>query len=152
MARGQNPALARAPKRLSAELSSTERAYFVSGFDGAEWDTPGIDSSESTYDANFGAGTRAIGYADNADLGYSSFDGVDTSDGMEVLAKFTYYGDSDLNGQINGTDFSLFGAGRSGAGTGWDFGDYDYSGGAPNGTDFSLFGAGLSSYRQFGSL
>jgi len=61
-------------------------------------------------------------------------------------------GDSALNGQINGSDFSLRAAGGSGAGSGWTFGDYDYSGGKPNGTDFSLFGAGLSSYRQFGQF
>ncbi len=135
-----------------AAANSMIRGLLTSGFDGASWDTPGINSSTASYDANFGAGTRALGYADNNDLGYSTFDGVDTSDGNEVLVKFTYYGDSDLNGQINGTDFSLFGAGRSGAGAGWDFGDYDYTGGRPNGTDFSLFGAGLSSYRQFGAL
>jgi len=135
-----------------ATANSQIRGLLASGFDGASWDTPGINSSTANYDANFGAGTRTLGYADNNDLGYTSFDGVDTSDGNEVLVKFTYYGDSDLNGQINGTDFSLFGAGKSGAGSGWDFGDYDYTGGRPNGTDFSLFGAGLSSYRQFGSL
>ncbi len=132
--------------------TSQMQLMLSSGFEGGAWNGSQINSSAAAYDAQFGAGTRALGYADNNDLGYSTFDGVDTSDGNEVLVKFTYYGDSDLNGQINGTDFSLFGAGRSGAGTGWDFGDYDYSGGRPNGTDFSLFGAGLSSYRQFGAL
>jgi len=149
---GDNDMILRYAPANQAAANSQIRGLLASGFDGASWDTAGINSSTANYDANFGAGTRTLGYADNNDLGYTSFDGVDTSDGNEVLVKFTYYGDSDLNGQINGTDFSLFGAGKSGAGSGWDFGDYDYTGGRPNGTDFSLFGAGLSSYRQFGAL
>ncbi len=32
----------------------------------------------------------------------------------------------DLDGKVDRTDSSLFGQGKLGAGTGWDFGDYDY--------------------------
>ena len=95
---------------------------------------------------------RALGWGDNGDLGLTTFDGVDVSDGTEVLVKFTYYGDSSLDGKVDSTDSSLFGQGKLGAGTGWDFGDYDYSGGKPNSTDSSLFGAGKLGYRQYGSL
>lgn len=129
------------------------RGLLTSGFDGGSWDTPGINSSTASFDGNFGSGTRALGYADNNDLGYTSFDNVNLgATSNQALIKFTYYGDSDLSGTIDGTDFSLFAAGKAGGGTGWDFGDYDYSGGPPNGTDFSLFAAGLAGYKANGSL
>jgi len=89
---------------------------------------------------------------DNNDIGANTFDGINTSDLNEVMVKFTYYGDSDLSGTVDATDFGLFAAGKSNAGTGWGFGNYDYDSTTADATDFGLFAAGLSGYRQFGTL
>ena|GEM_PF-3760460 len=124
----------------------------ASGFDGGGFDTAGINSSAASYDAYFGSGTRALGWMDNNDIGATSFDGVNTSDLNEVMVKFTYYGDSDLNGVVDATDFGLYAAGKSNAGTGWAFGNYDYNATTTDATDFGLFAAGLQGYRQFGAL
>jgi len=124
----------------------------ASGFDGGGFDTAGINSSAASYDAYFGSGTRALGWLDNNDIGATSFDGVNTSDLNEVMVKFTYYGDSDLSGTVDATDFGLFAAGKSNAGTGWAFGNYDYNATTADATDFGLFAAGNSGYKQFGRL
>jgi hypothetical protein len=79
-------------------------------------------------------------------------DGLDVSDGNEILVKFTYYGDSDLDGRVAGSDFNQFAAGKSGDGTGWAFGDYDYTGSIPTGDDFNAFAAGKSGYTSGGVL
>ncbi|HEX5242894.1 MAG TPA: right-handed parallel beta-helix repeat-containing protein, partial [Tepidisphaeraceae bacterium] len=98
----------------------------------------GITSSEANYDATQSSGTRAIGWGDNADLGKTSFDGVTLSSPNEMLVKFTYYGDCNLDGTVDtGPDLSLFAKGFHGQGSGWDFGDFNYDG-VTNNLDLSL--------------
>ena len=140
---------------LSANETATRNlvsGLLASGFDGGAFDTPGINSSEASFDANFGSGTRALGWMDNNDIGATTFDGVNVSDLNEVMVKFTYYGDSDLSGTVDATDFGQFAAGKSGGGTGWAFGNYDYNATTADGADFGIFAAGLSGYKQFGAL
>ena len=52
--------------------------------------------------------------------------------------KYTYYGDADLSGHVDGTDYSLIDA-HSGLSSGatWSEGDFNYDG-AVNGSDYSL--------------
>ncbi len=47
-----------------------------------------------------------------------------------VLVKYTWFGDSNLDGVVDGSDYALIDTGFSAGGTlgGWVFGDYDYSG------------------------
>lgn len=123
-----------------------------SGFDGGLFDKPGINSSEASYDANFASGTRALGWADNQDIGANTFDGVNVSDLNEVMVKFTYYGDSDLSGSVTAVDFGQFASGKTGGGTGWAFGNYDYNATTADAADFGLFATGLAGYKQFGAL
>jgi hypothetical protein len=55
------------------------------------------------------------------------------------LVKFTYYGDANLDGKVDGADYSRIDAGylAHGAATGWFNGDFDYDG-AINGSDYTL--------------
>ena len=68
-----------------------------------------------------------------------------------VLFKYTYIGDSNLDGMVDSTDFGLFLAGYNDPGTaaslGWAVGDYDYSG-TVDSTDFGLFLAGYNYYAS----
>ena len=55
----------------------------------------------------------------------------------DVLVKFTYYGDSDLNGLVNFDDFGRIDGGFNSGGTDWFHGDFDLNG-VINFDDYSL--------------
>jgi len=81
----------------------------------------------------------AVGILDNSVVGYTECAGVTGLTGNEILLKYTYYGDSDLSGQVTLDDFFLFNDGFTGvAPASWFNGDYDYSG-AVTLDDFFLF-------------
>ena len=116
----------------SVSPAAAIRNYLIAGYHGGAWNgTGGIDSS-------LAAGETAIGYGDAADLGITSIDGVPIA-GNAVIVKYTYYGDSSLDGKVDlGNDFDLFLEGYlTGAGT-WELGDYNYDGKVDN-TDFHIF-------------
>ncbi len=64
------------------------------------------------------------------------FDGqsVGTAD---VLVKYTYYGDANLDGVVNGSDYTLIDNGFNNSLTGWHNGDFNYDG-VVNGDDYTL--------------
>jgi len=102
--------------------------YIHSGFNGGYWNGPGIISTaaQTRIEGLF----YGVGYADGADgvvAGLSS---------GQIEIKFTLYGDANLDGVVNGTDFSILAANFNEPVTGWDQGDFDYNG-IVNGTDFS---------------
>jgi hypothetical protein len=127
----------------------------------------GIVSSAAAADTRFltTLGYNVGGAAFNPAAG-SPFDGVNTTS-TDVLVRYTYYGDADLNGLVNGADYALidtsFGIESSShvAVTGWSHGDFNYDG-VVDGTDYSLIdntrnqltASGLSStpLALFGSL
>jgi fibronectin-binding autotransporter adhesin len=71
----------------------------------------------------------------------SAFDGVNTTT-SDVLVKYTYYGDADLNGVVNGADYAQIDTGYGSRNnptplSGWSSGDFNYDG-VIDGTDYSL--------------
>jgi hypothetical protein len=61
----------------------------------------------------------------------------------ETVVKYTFYGDSNLTGEVDSADFARFLAGfDDGATPAWHTGDYDYTG-VVDVEDFHLFLAGL---------
>ena len=146
-------------KYLAANKAATDTMVnnlLATGCDGGAWDGAGIGSSEAEYDASRTA-ISAVGWADQNDVGDVSFEGdtADIADGNEIMIKFTYYGDTDVSGTVDATDsanFSLGLHGINGGNAGWEFGDFDYSGGVPNSDDSQAFSLGLHAYRQFGAL
>ncbi len=90
----------------------------------------GITSSVAAADAVSGQLRYAVGVVRNNIDGntlYDTFDGV--SVGLnDVLVKFTYFGDADLNGIVDDSDFFLLNNGYGNSLTGWVNGDFDYSG------------------------
>ncbi len=98
----------------------------------------GITSSLAAADAT-GQLRYAVGVVKNNIAGsplYDTFAGV-TVGLNDVLVKFTYFGDADLNGIIDDTDFFLVNNGFGNQLTGWVNGDFDYSGTVDD-TDFFL--------------
>ncbi len=89
----------------------------------------GITSSVAAADASLSL-RYAVGVASNNLDGsplYSLFDGQ-TVGLNDILVKFTYFGDADLNGIVDDTDFFLLNDGYGTSQTGWVHGDFDYSG------------------------
>src|ERR1019366_316709 len=64
------------------------------------------------------------------------FDGVTTTP-SDVLVKYTYFGDANLDGIVNGADYQQIDNGFGAHLTGWQNGDFNYDG-VIDGSDFSL--------------
>jgi arabinogalactan endo-1,4-beta-galactosidase len=89
----------------------------------------GIVSSSAAGDTQF---LTTIGYR----IGGPVFDGINTTSN-DVLVKYTYYGDADLNGTVDGADYAQIDTGFGSQLTGWANGDFNYDG-VVDGTDYSL--------------
>jgi hypothetical protein len=95
------------------------------GLNGGDWLGKGITSSAAAGDPDH---ATALGMADH--------------DG-DVLLKYTYYGDADLDGRVDGEDFDDFLHGYEQAVAEWVEGDFNYSGMA-DAEDFGLLVRGLA--------
>jgi hypothetical protein len=66
----------------------------------------------------------------------SSFDNQPSSVG-DILVKYTYYGDANLDGVVNGADYQQIDSGFGNHATDWSHGNFNYDG-VVDGSDFSL--------------
>jgi fibronectin-binding autotransporter adhesin len=110
---------------------------------GGNWNGTGIASSAAAADTTHltalgvilndnGQGTPLYGFG--GALG--QFDGTNPSDG-DVLIKYTYVGDANLDGKVDGSDYSRIDNGFLNTLTGWYNGDFNYDG-VVNGSDYTL--------------
>ncbi|HEY1687008.1 MAG TPA: NF038122 family metalloprotease [Tepidisphaeraceae bacterium] len=105
----------------SASPVSTIRGYLTTGyFDGA-FNCYGITSSTAAANPKH---STALGYTDT---------------GSQIIIKYTWYGDADLNGVVNASDL----ADMKSNGTTWATGDFNYDG-KVNQDDYALFMAGAA--------
>ena len=114
-----------------ADPISTIAGYLDSGYNNGAWNGPGIDSSSVAINGSYG-----IGYADGADgivAGLAS---------GQIEVKYTLYGDANLDGVVNGEDFTIMASNLGKQVSGWDRGDFNYDG-TVNGEDFTLLTANL---------
>ena len=117
------------------------RAYLTSGYAGGSWTGNGITSSAAAATAS-SAHKTALGYGAAGDIGRSIFDGfaVAVSD---VLVKYTYYGDANLDGAVDTIDFNNLAANFSGSSKSWSQGDFNYDGSVDT-VDFNLLASNFS--------
>jgi fibronectin-binding autotransporter adhesin len=108
---------------------STIAAYIKSGYNGGLWNGAGINSTAAAINHGYG-----LGFADGADNVVASL----PSGQIEV--KYTLYGDANLDGVVNGTDFGILAAHFGTQVSGWDRGDFNYDG-VVNGSDFGELAA-----------
>ncbi len=113
-----------------ATADATVRGYLISGRGTGTWNgTTGIISTGSS-----GTGVApgySIGYADGADkivTGLSS---------GQIEIKYTLLGDANLDGLVNGDDFTILVGNLGKVVTRWDQGDFNYDG-LVTGDDFTL--------------
>jgi hypothetical protein len=110
----------------------TIAGYIKSGFNNGGWNGSGIISSDAqilTDGHHYG-----VGWADGADkvvTGLSS---------GQIEIKYTLLGDANLDGSVNGSDFSILAANFGLGHTNWDQGDFLFTS-AVNGSDFSALAA-----------
>jgi autotransporter-associated beta strand protein len=122
-------------------------ALLNSGFAGGAWNGPGINSSRATDFANNGSQGQyltGVGYMSGA-LVSGSYLGRPVDAGS-VITRYTYYGDADLNGQVNSADYTLIDSAYAAlhdADTGttavinWVNGDFNYDG-KIDGADYAM--------------
>jgi hypothetical protein len=121
----------------------------LAGGSGGYWNGSGIVSSTAAADTSLMT-TLAVIKNDNGSGNplFSSFDGQ-TSTITDILVKYTYYGDANLDGKVNGSDYSRIDNGYLMHLTGWFNGDFNYDG-VVNGSDYTLIDNAFN--RQGASL
>ncbi len=114
---------------------STILGYLKSGFNNGAWNgTSGIISSAAQTKTN--GLTYSIGWADGND----KTGAVKNLTSGEIELKYTLVGDANLDGTVNGSDFSILAANFGLGVTNWDQGNFLY-GSSVNGSDFSALAA-----------
>ncbi|MBC8109366.1 MAG: PEP-CTERM sorting domain-containing protein, partial [Anaerolineae bacterium] len=94
---------------------------------GGTWTGPGLTSSTANgnlFAVGVAEASQAFGISG---AGTATFGGQ-TVDATSVLVKFTYYGDTDLNGIVDFDDYSHTDQGFNNNWQGWFNGDFDYNG------------------------
>ena len=115
-------------------------ALAATGYAGGTWTGAGLSSYAAANDTSY---LTALGVIQaSAAANTSTFDGI-TIASTDVLVKYTYYGDANLDGTVNQTDEALLDAGYNGGLTGWANGDFNYDG-VVNGTDYTFFDNGYN--------
>jgi hypothetical protein len=120
---------------------STIRGYLMSGYAGGAWNGPGIDSSATAANSGYG-----LGVADSADPGNPA---DLSSDQIEI--KYTLLGDLNLDGVVNGDDFTILVGNLGKSVSGWDQGDFFYTG-TVNGDDFTALISNLGKSANGGDV
>jgi hypothetical protein len=127
--------------QITAAIAS---GYNLAG--GGTWNGPaGIISSAAAADTTH---LTAIGVILNSPTGsgpgrlYGGSGPLGTFDGTspastDVLVKYTYFGDANLDGKVDGSDYSRIDAGVLTGATGWYNGDFNYDG-TIDGSDYTL--------------
>jgi autotransporter-associated beta strand protein len=105
-----------------------------SGYNGGTWNGPGIISSAARTPTNLLH--YGVGFADGND-GTHAVAGLTSG---EIELKYTLLGDANLDGTVNGSDFSILAANFGLGVTNWDQGNFLY-GPSVNGSDFSALAA-----------
>jgi len=131
------------------------RQMLVNGYGPGDWSgNTGITSSIAHADISH---HHTLAYAEASELRITTFGGQ-TITGDAVVIKYTYPGDSNLDGIVDlDNDFSLFVDGYNkqlsnpsalNAGNLWVNGDYNYDGVIDLDNDFSIFVASYAAYSQ----
>jgi unsaturated chondroitin disaccharide hydrolase len=104
---------------------------------GTPWrGTAGITSSFAASDTTHLSALGIIQNVGSTSPLYSTFDGQ-SSVVSDVLIKFTIVGDANLDGQVDGSDYSRIDSGVLTQSTGWSNGDFNYDG-ELNASDYTL--------------
>jgi hypothetical protein len=118
---------------VRSTAASTITAAVAAGYSSgaSPWTGAGITSTAAAAAPDSNTALAAL-----AAPSAGTFDGVSVSP-SDVVIKYTYAGDANLDGTVNGDDYSLIDHGYSTHATGWANGDFTYDG-AINIADYAL--------------
>jgi hypothetical protein len=102
------------------------------GYNNGTWTGAGITSSSAANDPKH---LTALGVILNT-VASNSFDGQSVAVN-DTLVKYTYYGDANLDGRVDGSDYTKIDNGYLNHLTGWFNGDFNYDG-VVDGSDYTL--------------
>jgi fibronectin-binding autotransporter adhesin len=129
----------------SADPISTVAGYIDTGYNDGAWNgnedsgvNGGLGGGIISSAAAANSGSYGIGYADSADPGNPA--GL-ASGTIEIM--YTLLGDANLDGVVNGDDFTLMATNFGQSGRSWDQGDFNYDG-VVNSEDFTLLSDNFS--------
>jgi hypothetical protein len=125
-----------AASNRSSVFASVE-SMVTQGYDHGNWDGLGIDSSAAAGAMShlFALGVIVNDNGAGSPL-FTTFRGV-AADDDSILVGYTYVGDANLDGQVDGSDYSLIDNGYANGLTGWFNGDFNYDG-VIDGSDYTL--------------
>jgi autotransporter-associated beta strand protein len=117
----------------------------ATGYNSGLWTGTGVTSSAAAADPSH---LTALGVIQNNQSGPALYTASNTFDGTtpgasDILVKYTYYGDTNLDGKVDGSDYSRIDAAyladqqTPGSETGWFNGDFNYDG-VIDGSDYTL--------------
>ncbi len=112
----------------------TLSAEIALAYSGGSW--TGTNAGSGVITSSVAAGDTSHLTAVGVASGLTSFEGS-TVLPTDVLVKYTYYGDANLDGHVDGTDYSRIDNGYLNNLTGWYNGDFNYDG-IINGSDYTL--------------
>jgi autotransporter-associated beta strand protein len=110
---------------VKSMTASAVQAQLASGYNAGAWNGPaGITSTTAAASTE-----TSVGFATQAQLGVTEFKGVSGLDADDVLVKYTYAGDANLDGKVDIGDLGLLaGAWQQLTGKVWFDGDFTYDG------------------------
>jgi hypothetical protein len=111
---------------VKATPLATISFFISSAYSAGTWSGTGLTSS-SAGNASGGGHPTALGYATAAILGVGNFDGQNVT-GSNVLVRYTYSGDANLDGVVNALDFNAVATDFGASGEQWFQGDFNYDG------------------------
>jgi arabinogalactan endo-1,4-beta-galactosidase len=124
----------------ASDPAASIRSQLLSGYNGGLWNGVGITSSAAAANPGYG-----LGYADGAD---GIVAGLSPGQ-IEIV--YTLYGDANLDGVVNGSDFGILAANFGQQVNGWDQGDFNYDG-VVNGSDFGALAANFGQEASGGAV
>jgi autotransporter-associated beta strand protein len=122
----------------SSGTLATLSAEVKAGYNGVAWN--GTSGSAGVILSSAAAADTTHLTAIGISTGLTSFQGAGgsvTVGAGDVVLKYTYYGDANLDGQVNSADYTRIDSGFLTGATGWQNGDFNYDG-VINGSDYSL--------------
>jgi autotransporter-associated beta strand protein len=126
---------------VSQSTLTAVNALVAQGFNNGTWTGDGITSTaaaaNSTHLTALGVIQNSVDGTATGTILYSAFDGYQDGDETDVLIKYTYVGDANLDGKVDGSDYSRIDNGYLHHLTGWFNGDFNYDG-VVNGSDYTL--------------
>jgi hypothetical protein len=127
-------------------LSASAQTAFNNGWAGASGIISSAASSDTTRLTALGVIQNSLNQNTTGTALYSTFEGQSVSN-TDVLIKYTYYGDANLDGKVDGSDYSLIdnsyemegwtSTGPTTMISGWYNGDFNYDG-VVDGSDYTL--------------